>query len=287
MLCFTAAISSMSVIHASAQGPCIWDEVFGRWKCPGGTTTTPADKWTAIAFSNSTMRSGSSHGQDSQDAAEQLALTNCRTAASDCKLEVWGRNTCLALSTSHPEGAYGYDNDPNRERAQAKAIAQCRAGNGKNCVVQASPCANDDPRFGEPTSVIRTNPYIGTWKLNVARSNFGKTPTSNIPKSEILEIIAGNSDDARKFTLRGVGADGKPFQMSFDGAADGNPHPTTDGGSLAFLKSGGWEARDKSSNVVETGTSSISGDGKTLTNRAVHKTPNGDVTTTMVYDKVK
>ena len=136
----------------------------------------------------------------------------------------------------------------------------------------------------------KPNPYVGTWKLNVAKSDFGKTPASHIPKSETLVIIAGNSDDDRKFTLQGVGADGKPYQMSFDGAADDKPHPTTgdpDGGSFAFLKSGGWEVRDKSGNVVETGTSSVSDDGKTFTNKAVHKTPDGDVTTTMVYDMVK
>ena len=135
----------------------------------------------------------------------------------------------------------------------------------------------------------KPSPYVGTWKLNAAKSDFGKMPAAYIPKSETLVIIAGNSDDDRKFTLRGVGGDGKPFQMSFDGAADDKPRPTgnPDGGSFAFLKSGGWEARDKSGNVVETGTSVISDDGKMLTNKAVHKTPNGDVTTTMVYDKVK
>jgi hypothetical protein len=136
----------------------------------------------------------------------------------------------------------------------------------------------------------KANPYVGTWKLNVAKSDFGKMLASHIPKSETLVIMAGNSEDDRKFTLRGVGADGTPFQMSFDGVADDKPYPTTGdpyGGSFAFLKSGGWEARDRSGNVVETGTSSVSDDGKTLTNKAVHKTPDGDMTTTMVYDKVK
>jgi hypothetical protein len=286
-------LAFVSVAPASAQdggwseGGCFWDQ-HAEWYCPPGHTTAP-DEWAAIVYAfDSAMSSGTSHGQGSQEAAEQLALKNCRSIASGCKVLSWARNTCAALSTSRPDGIYGYDNDPDRARAEAKALARCRGAKGKNCVVQASPCASDDPRLplSAYSQTTRANPYVGTWNLNVAKSAFGKTPALYIPKSETLVILAGNSDDDRKFTLRGIGANGKPFQMSFDGAADDEPHPTPGGGSLAYLKSGGWVVRDKNDSVVETGTSSISDDGKTLTNSAVHKTPGGDVNTTLIYDKV-
>jgi hypothetical protein len=135
----------------------------------------------------------------------------------------------------------------------------------------------------------RTNPYIGTWKLNVAKSDFGKLPASQIPKSETLVILPTDSETGRKFTVNGVGGDGKPFEMSFDGATDGKPHPSSsnDGSSIAFLTDGSWEMKDKSGSVVETGSATISDDGKVFTSTTVHKTPNGQITTTAVFDKVK
>jgi hypothetical protein len=290
---FTLTVSAfVSVAPASAQdggwseGGCFWDQR-GEWYCPPGHTTA-SDEWAAIAYAfDSAMSSGSSYGQGSQESAEKLALKYCSSVVSGCKILLWVRNTCAALSISRPDGVYGYDNDPDRSRAEAKALARCRGAKGKNCVVQASPCASDPgSTLSAYSQTTRANPYVGTWNLNVAKSEFGRTPALYIPKSETLVILAGNSDYDRKFTLRGIGANGKPFQMSFDGAADDKPHPTPGGGSLAYLRSGGWVVRDKNGSVVETGTSSISDDGKTLANTAVHKTPGGDVNTTLIYDKV-
>jgi len=141
-----------------ARGGCFWDQR-GEWYCPAGHTTSP-DQWASMAYAfNSAMSSGSSHGQASQQAAEQLAIKNCNSAASGCKVLLWARNSCAALSTSRPDGAYGYDADPDRARAQAKALARCRGAKGKSCVVQASPCASDDARFP-------LTPYSQTTKVN-------------------------------------------------------------------------------------------------------------------------
>ena len=117
----------------------------------GGGAPAYVDKWTAIAVSKSTLTAGSAHGQDSMNAAQQLALANCSSARSDCKLQAWDKNTCLAFAISL-NGASGYGNDPNRLRAQAKAMTQCRANQGQNCSVQASPCASDDPRWPSPSN---------------------------------------------------------------------------------------------------------------------------------------
>jgi hypothetical protein len=134
----------------------------------------------------------------------------------------------------------------------------------------------------------KASPYVGTWELNVAKSDFGKTPPSHIPKSETLVIMPTTSDTDRKFTMRGVGPDGKPFEMSFDGATDGKFHPTGDNGaSFAFLQDGSWAVKDQSGNVVETGSTTVSDDGKTLTSKIVRRTPDGEITSTAVYDRVK
>jgi hypothetical protein len=96
--------------------------------------------------------SGTAHRQDSQDATQTLAEGNCRSAASDCKLELSGKNTCVAIAVSLIDGKWGDGIDPNREKAEDGAIALCRSVKGKNCVVQAASCASDDLRLPSPAA---------------------------------------------------------------------------------------------------------------------------------------
>src|SRR5665213_2897930 len=76
------------------------------------------DTWTALAISDTSKRAGASHGQASKEAAQQLALENYRRngGSLDCKPLLWGVNRCLALAISYPDGAYGWDGDPNRSQ---------------------------------------------------------------------------------------------------------------------------------------------------------------------------
>ena len=63
-----------------------------------------------------------------------------------------------------------------------------------------------------------TDPWIGTWKLNVAKSTFspGPPPGSNTVK---IEVVAGGG---QKQTFDGINAQGRPFHSErvtkFDGA---------------------------------------------------------------------
>jgi hypothetical protein len=85
-----------------------------------------------------------------------------------------------------------------------------------------------------------------------------------------------------------VDATGKATHTSYDGAADDQHYPIKgdpEAMTFAFLKNGGWEIKDKTGKVVETGTADVSEDGKTLTLHVIRHTPDGDVTTTSVYDK--
>lgn len=150
------------------------------WACELATPNnnyTPhyVDKWAAIAISDSTRRAGASHGQDSQDAAELLALTNCRrNGSTDYKSLAWGRNTCLAIAISYPDGAYGYGNDTDRSQAGISALAQCESRGGKGCAVQTAPCAGDDSRWPPPLPLppggqgaVLDQDTIGTWEIPV------------------------------------------------------------------------------------------------------------------------
>lgn len=67
-----------------------------------------------------------------------------------------------------------------------------------------------------------TDPYLGTWKLNVAKSKFnGVTP----PKSETRTVEAQGS--AIKVTFDGVAADGSRISYSLTTNQDGKPVPIT------------------------------------------------------------
>jgi hypothetical protein len=64
------------------------------------------------------------------------------------------------------------------------------------------------------------DPRVGTWKLNLAKSNFGGMPA---PKSETRTIEArGNGE---KISFEGVAADGSPIAFSITTNLDGKPVP--------------------------------------------------------------
>ena len=126
--------------------------------------------------------------------------------------------------------------------------------------------------------------FVGKWNLDTAKSDFGKMAP---PKSETLVIIS-STPTSQKWTQDLVDADGKQAKMSYDGAVDDKFYPIVgdpDENTFAFMKDGSWAVKDKSGKVVETGTGSVSADGKTLTLHVVRHTPDGDVTTSSVYQK--
>jgi hypothetical protein len=60
------------------------------------------------------------------------------------------------------------------------------------------------------------NPFLGTWKLNVAKSKFEPGPA---PKSQTRTVaMQGNGT---KYSFEGVGGDGTPFAFSFVSYLDG------------------------------------------------------------------
>ncbi len=126
--------------------------------------------------------------------------------------------------------------------------------------------------------------FVGTWNLDTAKSDFGKMVP---PKSETLVIIS-STPTSEKWTQERMDEDGKSQKTSYDGAVDDKFYPIAgdpEGSTFAFMKDGSWAVKDKSGKVIETGTASVSADGKTLTLHVMRHTPDGDVTTSSVYQK--
>ena len=69
--------------------------------------------------------------------------------------------------------------------------------------------------------VIAADNNVGTWQLNLAKSNYSPGPA---PKSQTLKIEAWG-DDGVKYTADGFGADGKPTHTEFQAKYDGKDYP--------------------------------------------------------------
>lgn len=129
---------------ARAQSNCYWDThtPIDRWVCPQqrARPSPNPDRFGAIALSDASSLVGTASGATSRVVAESTALARCSKLAPDCRLQSWGRNTCLAIVISESDGAWGVDDDPSVSRAQATAMAECQKGNGKDCRIRTYFC---------------------------------------------------------------------------------------------------------------------------------------------------
>ncbi len=73
---------------------------------------------------------------------------------------------------------------------------------------------------GSSTLRAQSNPLVGTWKLNTAKSKYDPGPT---PKSLTRTVVADG--DGVKYTFEGVSADGKPISYGFSVKFDGKDNP--------------------------------------------------------------
>lgn len=134
------------------------------------------------------------------------------------------------------------------------------------------------------------NSFVGTWKLNLVKSAWGKIPA---PKEDTLVVTQDDATGLR-WTASGVSAGGDSFRFSFDGAADGKDYPMKSpnneaviGFTRAYTRSGRTlHAVDKKNgSVIQTSTTTVSDDGQTMTIKFVRSGP--DMTWTEVLDRVK
>jgi hypothetical protein len=136
----------------------------------------------------------------------------------------------------------------------------------------------------------QTNPFLGTWKLNVEKSKFEPGPA---PKSLTRTVVA--EGEGAKYSFEGVRADGTAFSYSFTVSYDGKDSPITgtgapsDANSIAIKRVGSNKAEatlKKDGKEVGKSVAEVSKDGTVSTVKSKGKTPDGkDYSTDSVYDK--
>ena len=135
-------------------------------------------------------------------------------------------------------------------------------------------------------AAFASSPYMGTWKLNEAKSKF---PAAAQKNNTVVYEAAG---DSTKVTVDGTDADGKPTHNEWTGKFDGKDYPLT-GDSSADARS--YKKIDdrtteltnkKGDKVTATGRIVISADGKSRTVTVITTEADGKkVKSTAVYDK--
>ena len=133
---------------------------------------------------------------------------------------------------------------------------------------------------------LSADAFIGTWKLNEAKSKIA----AGSPKN--TTVVYEAAGDSVKVTTDGTNGDGKPSHSEWTGKFDGKDYPVTGDGSadtrsykkvddrtLAF-------ANKKGDKVTIAGRGVISADGKTRTVTITGTDSKGNkFTSTAVYDK--
>jgi hypothetical protein len=139
---------------------------------------------------------------------------------------------------------------------------------------------------GAAVAYAASDGFIGTWKLNEAKSKIASGTAKN---STVIYAAAG---DSVRVTIDGTDANGKPMHAEWTGKYDGKDYPVT-GDATTDMRS--YRAVDdhtliatskKGGKLVNTARIVLSADGKTRTVTLTATDDKGMKTTsTAVYDK--
>lgn len=139
------------------------------------------------------------------------------------------------------------------------------------------------PRAG----LAQTDPAIGNWKLNLAKSKYNSGPP---PKS--LMVTFQSAGQGVKVTTKGVDAEGKPAATEYTASYDGKDYsmkgsPVTDTVALRRIDASTVERTDKKAGkVVATLRRATSSDGKGLTVTVKSTNAKGEPTTdVLVFER--
>ena len=140
--------------------------------------------------------------------------------------------------------------------------------------------------FASAVVASAQDPNIGTWKLNEAKSHFGKGATKN---HTVTYEMAG---DDIKVTVDGTDGDGNAIHNEWTGKFDGKPYAVTgdathDMRSYRRLNSRTLSIRNtKDKKLIANGTITISRNGKSRTVSVRSRNAKGVwMSSTAVYDK--
>ena len=139
---------------------------------------------------------------------------------------------------------------------------------------------------GAAASYSAEDAFIGTWKLNEAKSKFAPGTGEN------TTVVYEAAGDSVKVTVDGVDAEGKPTHNEWTGKFDGKDYPVTgDPGSdmRAYKRVSAHTlalTNKKNGKVIMTGRIVVSWDGKirTVTTHGTDSKGN-KVTNTAFYEK--
>lgn len=138
------------------------------------------------------------------------------------------------------------------------------------------------------STVLAADNWLGTWKLNVARSKFVPAPP---PQSMTITFEAA-TDGGIKLTADGVNGEGKPMHLEYAAKFDGTEvpwtgNPNADSTAPRRLDANRYEnVWKKDGKVVVAVTATVSADGKTLTIIQRGKDAQGQVMdTTEVFER--
>jgi hypothetical protein len=133
----------------------------------------------------------------------------------------------------------------------------------------------------------QTDPVIGTWKLDTAKSSFKPGPA---PKSATVLVEAAGK--GIKVSVDAVNADGTPLKWGFTTLRDGKEVPVTGNPiydtatSTQDSPTAGTTVYKKGGKTVVTSKLALSADGKTMTLTATGTDPKGQaIHNTSVYTK--
>jgi hypothetical protein len=133
----------------------------------------------------------------------------------------------------------------------------------------------------------QTDPAVGSWKLNVAKSRYSPGPA---PKTQVVTITAAGK--GIRVVSKGVDADGKATSTEYTASYDGRDFPVLfnlvyDSISLKRIDTNTSElVRKKAGKVVQNAKRAISADGKTMTVRTTGVDDHGrNVDNVAVFDR--
>jgi hypothetical protein len=130
------------------------------------------------------------------------------------------------------------------------------------------------------------NPFVGTWKLNLAKSKYNPGPA---PKSSTVKVTA--QDNGLKYAMANVDAEGKATNEGFAYKFDGKEYPYTGSSGTDTIAAHRIDASTidyvmKGGSGVGSGRAVISRDGKTMTVTQEGKDARGqNWNNTLVLDK--
>jgi len=140
--------------------------------------------------------------------------------------------------------------------------------------------------FVGATIALAADPFIGTWKLNAAKSKVSSSGPNN------TTVVYEAAGDSIKITTDGTDAQGKPAHSEWTGKFDGKDYPVSgdpNADARAYKKANAHTLtfeNKKDGKVGLNGRITISADGKT---RTVHLSGTGadgkKFSSTAVYDK--